>query len=65
MNHIAVKKPAPASNGNLVACGLCDMDIRTVTSFFLHWLDAHNEVSLHVKSLKLGLIFALCLIGLQ
>lgn len=28
-----------------LACGVCEADVKTVTSFFLHWLHAHHKVS--------------------
>ena len=27
-----------------VACGVCSKELRTITSFFLHWLDSHHAI---------------------
>ena len=39
--------PAPTTNpghGVLVSCGVCGTAMRTITSFFLHWLDTHSHL---------------------
>ncbi len=28
-----------------MSCGICSSNVRTVTSFFLHWLDSHRHIS--------------------
>ncbi len=39
------KKPSgAASSSSVVSCGICSVDVKTVTSFFLHWLDAHHQI---------------------
>ena len=32
------------ANASHFACGVCTKDVRTVTSFFLHWLDSHHAI---------------------
>ncbi len=34
------------SSGSIVSCGICSATIRTITSFFLHWLDHHDKVNI-------------------
>jgi len=39
--------PAPTTNpghGALVSCGVCGAAMRTITAFFLHWLDTHSHL---------------------
>jgi len=28
----------------VVSCGICSADVKTITSFFLHWLDVHHQI---------------------
>ncbi len=43
------KRPGSSSSSSssslsMVSCGVCSTDVKTVTSFFLHWLDAHHQI---------------------
>ncbi|TRY79447.1 hypothetical protein TCAL_07550 [Tigriopus californicus] len=41
-----VKLPKTAKRPpNAVSCGTCSLNLKTITSFFLHWLEAHDQIT--------------------
>lgn len=41
-----VKLPKTAKRPpNAVSCGTCSLTLKTITSFFLHWLEAHDQIT--------------------
>lgn len=41
-----------SSTSAVVSCGICSVDVKTVTSFFLHWLDAHHQITEVLQEVK-------------
>ena len=49
-----VKRPETATNSKNCVCGTCNTSVKTITSYFLHWLEHHQNDPEHSNNTMAG-----------